>query len=254
MTRSPRLLRPPVEAIAHTVTPILQQDDDARQRVHSQRDEGSFRPPRGRCATNRRNEAELYGFLRALGRRSHAGTVAKAKQTAQAFLLAAQAGGGRPEIAAAHRALGWSCFALGETQSALSEYQCVGSISQSDNDNGRPRRVWCSRKRGRASAAGYGYRSCACWVAGDAEPWRAAKAAAVDRAEALGHAPTSVNIYWLAASTSIIRLDAEAARSEAAREQIDLLGNSGAVAPNIWRMAKYAWGGLSPIWGRLRPA
>ena len=51
------------------------------------------------------------------------GRHAKAKQTAQAFLLAAQAGGGTTEIAAAHRALGWSSFALGELQSALSEYQ-----------------------------------------------------------------------------------------------------------------------------------
>ena len=140
------------------------------------------------------------------------GRHAKAKQTAQAFLLAAQAGGGTTEIAAAHRALGWSCFALGELQSALSEYQrgldLLGETSDDDS-----RLQFSMDARGSAD----GYRSCACWVAGDAESWRAAKAAAVDRAEALGHAPTSVNIYWLAASTSIIRLDAEAARSEAAR-------------------------------------
>ena len=140
------------------------------------------------------------------------GRHAKAKQTAQAFLLAAQAGGGTTEIAAAHRAFGWSSFALGELQSALSEYRSgLDLLRESGGDDSRFQFVMdtlgCTN----------GYRSCACWVAGDPELWRAAQAAAVERAEALGHVPTSVNIYLAAALASTIRRDAEAARSEAAR-------------------------------------
>ena len=140
------------------------------------------------------------------------GRHAKAKQTAQAFLLAAQAGGGTTEIAAAHRALGWSSFALGELQSALSEYQSgLDLLGESSDDDFRFQ--FGMDTLGSAN----GYRCCACWVAGDADSWRAAKAAALERAEALGHAPTSVNIYLAAAFASTIRRDAEAARSEAAR-------------------------------------
>jgi tetratricopeptide (TPR) repeat protein len=140
------------------------------------------------------------------------GRHAKAKQTAQAFLRAAQSGGGTTEIAAAHRALGWSCFALGELQSALSEYQSgLDLLCETTDDDSRFQFAMDTR------GSTYGYRSCACWIAGDAESWRAGNAAALDRAEALGHVPTSVNIYWLEASGSTIRRDAEAARSEAAR-------------------------------------
>ena len=140
------------------------------------------------------------------------GRHASAKQTARAFLLAAQAGGGTTEIAAARRTLGWSSFALGELQSALSEYQSgLDLLRESGNDDSRFQfgmdTLGCTN----------GYRSCACWVAGDTELWRAAKAAAVERAEALGHAPTSVNIYLAAAFASTICRDAEAARPEAAR-------------------------------------
>ena len=132
------------------------------------------------------------------------GRHAKAKQTAQAFLHAAQSGGGTTETAAAHRALGWSCFALGELQSALSEYQSgLDLLGETSNDDSRFQ--FAMDTRGSTD----GYRSCACWVAGNADSWRAAKAAAVDRAETLGHVPTIVNIYWLEASGSTIRRDAE---------------------------------------------
>jgi class 3 adenylate cyclase/predicted ATPase len=140
------------------------------------------------------------------------GRHARAKEAARAFLRAAQSVGGSTEIAAAHRVLGWSCFALGELESAFSEYRSgLHLLRETADDDSRFR--FGVDTRGSAD----GYRSCACWVAGDVEEWRVAKAAAQARAEALGHVATSVNVYLSAAIASTMRRDAEAARSEAGR-------------------------------------
>ncbi len=140
------------------------------------------------------------------------GRHAKARQTAQQFLQAALGEDSSSNIAAARRALGWSCFALGELGPALSEYEAaLGLLPENAEDQSRFQ--FGMDTRGSAEI----YRACACLIVGDMQTARLAKANGFTRAEAINHVPTSVNVYLFAASASTLRRDAVAAEAEARR-------------------------------------
>ena len=140
------------------------------------------------------------------------GRHAKARQTAEEFLQASRNEGSATHIAAAHRALGWSCFALGEIGPAISEYQTGLDLLPGNSEDGS-RFQFGMDTRGSAEI----YRACACLLAGDMPAASLAKANAFARAEAINHVPTSVNVYLFAASASTIRRDAVAAQAEGRR-------------------------------------
>jgi class 3 adenylate cyclase/predicted ATPase len=167
------------------------------------------------------------------------GNFAASRKIAEEFRDDAQAKALAVETAAACRALGWSCFALGDLASSQESFLRAIRALESQPENASSFQfgldTYCLANN---------YFACTKWLMGEFAAARELTKTAIARAEAIDHAPTTANLYLFIASLEAVRGSAEASLHAA---------NIVVECSNAHNLAQYlAYGETCQGWARAR--